>query len=132
MFILNSQLQADTFFIADLKISRLLLMNDSNYPWLILVPRKIDLIDLTDLSFENQIEVLREINLVGKILQENFEAEKLNIAALGNIVRQLHIHVIARKKNDATFPKPVWGNAVAKPYIEQDAQDVINKIKSLF
>jgi diadenosine tetraphosphate (Ap4A) HIT family hydrolase len=131
MFILNSRLQADTFFIADLKISRLLLMNDSNYPWLILVPRKADLIELTDLSFEDQIEVLREINLVGKILQENFGAEKLNIAALGNVVSQLHIHVIVRKKNDATFPKPVWGNAIAKPYTEQDAQDIIRKIKSL-
>lgn len=131
MFILNSRLQADTFFIADLKISRLLLMNDSNYPWLILVPRMVDLIELTDLSFEDQIEVLREINLVGKILQENFGAEKLNIAALGNVVSQLHIHVIVRKKNDATFPKPVWGNSVAKPYAEQDAQDLIKKIKSL-
>ncbi len=131
MFILNSRLQADTFFIADLKISRLLLMNDSNYPWLILVPRMVDLIELTDLSFEDQIEVLREINLVGKILQQNFGAEKLNIAALGNVVSQLHIHVIARKKNDATFPKPVWGNAIAKPYTEQDAQDIIKKIKSL-
>lgn len=131
MFILNSRLQADAFFIADLKISRLLLMNDSNYPWLILVPRMVDLIELTDLSFEDQIEVLREINLVGKILQENFGAEKLNIAALGNVVSQLHIHVIARKKNDTTFPKPVWGNSVAKPYAEQDAQDLIKKIKSL-
>jgi diadenosine tetraphosphate (Ap4A) HIT family hydrolase len=131
MFILNSQLQANSFFISDLKISRLLLMNDSNYPWLILVPRESDLIELTDLSLEDQIEVLREINLVGKILQENFGAEKLNIAALGNVVSQLHIHVIARKKNDATFPKPVWGNAVAKPYAEQDAQDFIKKIKSL-
>ena len=129
MFTLNSKLKSDTHFITDLKISRLLLMNDSNYPWLILVPRKADLIEFTDLSFEDQIEVLREINLVGKILQENFGAEKLNIAALGNVVSQLHIHVIARKKNDVTFPKPVWGNAVAKPYAEQDAQDLIKKIK---
>ncbi len=131
MFLLNPKLKSDTHFIADLKISRLFLMNDSNYPWLILVPRKADLIEFTDLSFEDQIEVLREINLVGKILQENFGAEKLNIAALGNVVSQLHIHVIARKKNDATFPKPVWGNSVAKPYAEQDAQDLIKKIKSL-
>ena len=130
MFTLNSKLEADTFFIADLKISRLLLMNDSNYPWLILVPREPDLTELTDLPFSDQIEVLREINFIGKILSENFGAEKLNIAALGNIVSQLHIHVIARKKNDATFPKPVWGNAVAKPYDEVAAQQIVEKIKS--
>lgn len=131
MFVLDSKLKADTFLIADLKISRLLLMNDANYTWLILVPRKKDLVELTDLSFEEQTEVLREINLLGEILQQNFAAEKLNIAALGNVVKQLHIHVIARKVDDVAFPKPVWGNSVAKPYKEVDAQAVITTIKSL-
>ncbi len=131
MFLLDSKLAGDTFPVADLKISKLLLMNDANYTWLILVPKKANLVELTDLSFDEQIEVLREINLVGKILQENFGAEKLNIAALGNVVKQLHIHVIARKENDVTFPKPVWGNAPAKPYVEQEAQSLIQKIKSL-
>jgi diadenosine tetraphosphate (Ap4A) HIT family hydrolase len=130
MFTLNSQLKADSFFVADLKISQLLLMNDSNYVWLILVPRKADLVELIDLDFDEQIEVLREINLLGKILKENFAAHKLNIGALGNMVRQLHIHLIARNENDATFPKPVWGNAAAKPYATQDAQALIQKIKS--
>jgi len=130
MFVLNSKLQSDTFLVADLTFSRLLLMNDSNYPWLILVPRKPDLIEFTDLSFDEQTEVLREINLLGKILKENFGAEKLNIAALGNVVSQLHIHVIGRKKNDVTFPKPVWGNAPAKIYDEEMAQKLIQKIKS--
>ena len=131
MFTLDSKLNADTFLIADLKISRLLLMNDSNYPWLILVPRKADLVELTDLNFEEQVEVLREINLVAKILQENFGAEKLNIGALGNVVKQLHIHVIARFKNDAAFPKPVWGAMAAKPYLENEAEEIIKKIRLL-
>lgn len=131
MFTLDSKLNADTFLIADLKISRLLLMNDSNYPWLILVPRKADLVELTDLNFEEQVEVLREINLVAKILQENFGAEKLNIGALGNVVKQLHIHVIARFKNDAAFPKPVWGAVAAKPYLENEAEEIIKKIRLL-
>ena len=130
MFTLNSQLKADTFFVADLKISQLLLMNDSNYVWLILVPRKPDLVELIDLEFDEQIEVLREINLLAKILKENFATHKLNIGALGNMVRQLHIHLIARRENDATFPKPVWGNAPAKPYAPEAAQDLIKKIKS--
>lgn len=131
MFTLNSKLEADTFFICDLKVSRLLLMNDSNYPWLILVPRQDDLLELTNLSFEEQTEILREINLLGKILKENFAVEKLNIGALGNVVKQLHIHVIGRFQNDASFPKPVWGAVASKPYTESAAQDLIKKIKSL-
>ncbi len=128
MFFLDSKLKADTFFVTDLKISRVLLMNNSNYPWLILVPRKPDLVELTDLDFEEQIEVLREINLVSQILQKKFQPHKFNIGALGNVVRQLHIHVIVRFENDPAFPKPVWGEAV-KAYEQKDAQDLVQEIK---
>lgn len=131
MFLLNPRLDADTFLVADLKISRLLLMNDSNYPWFILVPRKPDLVELTDLEMSEQIEVLQEINWLGKILKENFGAEKLNIAALGNVVKQLHIHVIGRTKNDAVFPKPVWGNGIERPYEKKSAELIIQTVKSL-
>ncbi len=131
MFILDSKLKADTLFICDLKLSHLLLMNDSNYPWLILVPKKPNLVEITDLSFEDQKILLAEINLIAKILKENFLADKLNIANLGNIVSQLHIHVIARFKNDIAFPKPVWGFKEAAPYSENDAINLTNKIKSL-
>ncbi|NBV06168.1 MAG: HIT domain-containing protein [Proteobacteria bacterium] len=128
MFVLDLKLKADTFFITDLKMSHLLLMNNANYPWLILVPRKPDLVELVDLSFAEQSEVLREINLVSKILQKKFQPKKLNIANLGNIVRQLHIHIIARFEDDAAFPKPVWGEAT-KPYAEKDAQNLIAELK---
>lgn len=131
MFALNSQLKSDTHFICDLKLSSLLLMNDANYLWLILVPRKQDLTEITDLPFAEQTKLLEEINLISEILKKDFSAEKLNIAALGNVVLQLHIHVISRKKNDVTFPKPVWGNAPAKPYLEGEAEDLVKKIKSL-
>ena len=131
MFALHSQLKSDTHFICDLPLSSALLMNDANYIWLILVPRKPDLIELTDLSFAEQTQILYEINSVAKILKKEFNAEKLNIAALGNVVSQLHIHVIGRKKNDATFPKPVWGNAPAKPYATKEAEALIQKLKSL-
>ena len=131
MFALHSQLKSDTHFICDLPLSSALLMNDANYLWLILVPRKPDLVELTDLSFAEQTQVLQEINSVAKILKKEFDAEKLNIAALGNVVSQLHIHVIGRKKNDATFPKPVWGNAPAKPYAKKEAEALIQKLKSL-
>jgi diadenosine tetraphosphate (Ap4A) HIT family hydrolase len=130
MFSLDPKLKSDTHFVADLKISRLLLMNDVNYPWLILVPQKENAVELTDLTFDEQTEVLHEINLVAKILQQHFSCDKINIAALGNITRQLHIHVIARFKNDVAFPKPVWGFAQAKPYGEEAAWELIEKIKS--
>ncbi|MBM5783028.1 MAG: HIT domain-containing protein [Pelagibacterales bacterium] len=129
MFKLDSKLQADTFFITDLKLSSLLLMNNANYPWLILVPRQENVSELTDLSFEDQIEVLKEINLVCQILQNFFKPYKLNIANLGNVVRQLHIHLIARFENDLSFPKPVWGSD-SKFYEKSEAEKLINQIQS--
>jgi len=130
MFTLDSRLENDTLFIANLKLSRLLLMNDSNFIWLILVPQKENLTELTDLDFSEQTELLKEINLLAKILKKNFPCDKLNIATLGNVVSQLHIHIIARRKDDAAFPKPVWGNSVFKPYEKERAQNLIIKIQS--
>jgi diadenosine tetraphosphate (Ap4A) HIT family hydrolase len=130
MFELDKKLQADTLFIHDFEVSRLLLMNDANYLWLILVPRKSDLAELIDLDFDEQTLVLKEINLVAKILQNEFGAYKLNIANLGNVVRQLHIHVIARFEDDPSFPKPVWGAVLTKHYEEKTAQNLIAKIQS--
>jgi len=131
MFKLDPKLENNKFFVGDLKISRLLLSNDANYIWLILVPRKADLVELIDLSFDEQVEVLREINVLSKILLEEFGAEKLNIATIGNVVPQLHIHVIARKKNDITFPKPVWGAADAKPFEDAEAKKIVEKLRIL-
>lgn len=131
MFLIDPKLQSDTHFIADLGISRLLLMNDCNYPWLILVPRVPGAVELIDLSGEEQTKLLDEINSLSKILKENFSAEKINIATLGNMVRQLHFHLIARYKNDASFPKPIWGALPTKPYLPEEAKEIITKIKSL-
>lgn len=130
MFTLNKQLQADSFFITDLKVCQVLLMNNANFIWMILVPKIADAVELTDLPFATQTEILHEINLVAKILQQKFSPYKLNIANLGNIVRQLHIHVIVRFENDVAFPKPVWG-IEAKKYDEKVAQDLIEEIKKL-
>jgi diadenosine tetraphosphate (Ap4A) HIT family hydrolase len=131
MFVLDSRLELDTFLIAELEISKLLLMNDSNYLWLILVPRIAGAKELIDLDFRSQTKVLQEINLISKIVKENFACEKLNIAALGNVVSQLHIHIIARRKNDAAFPKPVWGNSAIKFYQKEQAQNLILQIQNL-
>lgn len=129
MFVLNKQLDSDGFFVANLKLCRVLLMNNANFPWLILVPQVVDAVELTDLIFEQQIELLKEINLVTKILQKRFAPHKINIGALGNVVRQLHVHVIARFENDKAFPKPVWGFETQK-YNEKEAEELIAQIKT--
>ena len=130
MFTLDTQLQKDTIAIASLPLCELLLMNDANYPWLILVPRRADVRELIELSAEDQLQFMQESNAVARLLQTQFSAEKLNIAALGNVVAQLHIHHIARFKSDAVWPKPVWGAMPAVAYAEQELAEVIELIYS--
>ena len=128
MFTLDPQLQKDTIAIASLPLCELLLMNDANYPWLILVPRREGARELMELSAEDQLQFMRESNAVSRLLQTQFAAEKLNVAALGNVVAQLHIHHIARFKADAVWPKPVWGAMPAVPYGEDKLAEVIGLI----
>ncbi|MCR9214558.1 MAG: HIT domain-containing protein [Proteobacteria bacterium] len=116
MFTLHPQLAADTETIATLALSRILLMNDSRYPWLILVPELPDLRDLHDLEDEDYNIVASEIRNVSTRLASHFSADKMNVAALGNMVPQLHIHIIARFASDAAWPKPVWGVGNAESY----------------
>jgi diadenosine tetraphosphate (Ap4A) HIT family hydrolase len=114
---LHPQLAADTVPVGDLPLSRVLLANDANYPWLILVPRQAGLIELIDLAQEAQVQLLGEIADAARALKSITECEKLNIAALGNQVPQLHVHVIARRHSDAAWPKPVWGAAPPTAYV---------------
>ncbi len=130
MFTLDPQLQKDTIAIASLPLCELLLMNDANYPWLILVPRREDVRELIELSAEDQLQFMHESNAVARLLQTQFSAEKLNIAALGNVVAQLHIHHIARFKQDAVWPKPIWGAIPAVVYEEDKLAEVIELIYS--
>ena len=106
---LHPQLAADTVAVGDLALSRVLLANDANYPWLILVPRQPGLVELIDLEPNEQVQLIAEIDAAARALKSVTECEKLNIAALGNIVAQLHVHVVARRHSDAAWPKPVWG-----------------------
>jgi len=108
---LHPQLAQDTVPVRDLPLSRVLLAKDANYPWLILVPRRPGLVELTDLPDDEQTRLTAEIAAVAKVLRAITEYEKLNIAALGNQVAQLHVHVIGRRHSDAAWPKPVWGTA---------------------
>jgi len=128
-FKLHQQLQKDCFFIKDLKLSQFLLMNNSNYPWFILVPKIENAVELIDLSFPNQQILLQEINQISKLSKNIFKYDKLNIATLGNVVDQLHVHIISRYKNDRVFPRPVWGGGTT-PY-EGREKKIIKKVKDL-
>ncbi|HEY7999334.1 MAG TPA: HIT family protein [Pseudolabrys sp.] len=113
---LHPQLAQDTVPVGDLVLSRVLLTNDANFPWLILVPRRLGLIELIDLPENAQVQLLGEVAIAARVLKSITECEKLNIAALGNQVPQLHVHVIARRHSDAAWPKPVWGAAPPVTY----------------
>ena len=116
MFELDPQLEADTFPVGITSLNRILLMNDSRFPWLILVPERPDIRVPFELTDEDQRTLMQESMITGKSLKALFNAHKLNIAALGNQVSQLHIHHIARFRTDAAWPRPVWGVGAAEPY----------------
>ncbi|GAP64967.1 HIT family hydrolase, diadenosine tetraphosphatehydrolase [Mizugakiibacter sediminis] len=115
-FALDPRLAADTVFVADLPLSRLLLMDDARFPWLILVPRRAGLVEWSDLDRDAQHALLDEAQLAAAALRAVAPCDKLNIGALGNVVRQLHVHVVARRAGDAAWPGPVWGSGAAVRY----------------
>ena len=129
MFILDPQLQADTIILASLPLCELLLMNDSHYPWFILVPRRRGLRELMELSAADRLDYVAESDFISTFLQRQLAAEKINIAALGNVVAQLHIHHIARFSGDAAWPKPVWGVNPAMPYKQQALDDISSSLR---
>ena len=116
VFALDPRLQQDTLPIGDFPLCRLLLSNDSNYPWFILVPRRDDISEIFQLDVADQQQLWQETTALAEMLKDSFDADKLNVAALGNVVSQLHMHVIVRKREDAAWPAPVWGKHPAKPY----------------
>jgi diadenosine tetraphosphate (Ap4A) HIT family hydrolase len=120
-FVLHPQLERDTTPLGDLPLSRVLIINDANYPWLLLVPRRAGAVELIDLGEVERAQLMSEIALVSSALKEVTECDKLNVAALGNAVPQLHVHIIARRKTDKAWPKPVWG---AVPPISHDAKEL--------
>ncbi|MGD9845673.1 MAG: HIT domain-containing protein [Variibacter sp.] len=113
---LHPQLERDTLTLGDLPLGRVLLMNDANYPWLILVPRREGVVEIIDLDETDRTALMAEIARVSSALRDETRCDKLNVAALGNAVPQLHVHVIARFRADAAGPNAVWGRAPAKPY----------------
>jgi diadenosine tetraphosphate (Ap4A) HIT family hydrolase len=127
---LHPQLQKDCLLIGRFVLCRLLLMRDANYPWFILVPDREGIAEIFELSEEDQGQLLRESSQLAAILAERFRADKLNIAALGNLVPQLHIHHIVRYREDAAWPAPVWGRVPARPYTPEALSAVLESLRS--
>ena len=127
-FKLHPRLAADTYPIKDLALSQVLFMNDSRYPWLVLVPMRPDIIEVHDLAEADQLQLMTEISAASKTLATLFETDKINVGALGNIVPQLHVHVLSRRRTDEAWPGPVWGVGKTIPYSDAERIQTIKKI----
>lgn len=127
-FQLHLQLAADCLVVGDLPLSRLLLSLDANYPWFLLVPRVADVRELHHLSAEDQQQLLRESSALAAAMEQVLAPDKLNVAALGNVVSQLHVHHVARFRDDAAWPAPIWGRVPAIPYAEGAAERLAQRI----
>jgi diadenosine tetraphosphate (Ap4A) HIT family hydrolase len=131
-FALDQRLAADTQPIGDLPLCRLLLMQDANFPWLILVPSRPGAIELIDLDETDRVVLMREIAQVSAALKQITGCHKINVAALGNSVPQLHVHVIARFQNDPAWPRPVWGQVPPRPYEPVALAERIGRLRQAF
>lgn len=127
---LHPQLADDTHPLATFALCELRLMDDANYPWLVLVPRVADAVELIDLDAAQRHALTDEIDRASRLLREAFRPDKLNVAALGNLVPQLHVHVIARYRDDPAWPRPVWGTAAALHYSEEALIDRVGRLQT--
>lgn len=128
MFNLHPQLDKDCIELGDFELCRCLLMNDANYPWIILVPMRDDITEIYELTDEDQQLLLKESSFIAQVLKKYFYADKINVAALGNVVPQLHVHHIARYKDDPAWPAPVWGRVAPLTYTEQQLAARLEKL----
>ena len=129
MFELDSRLEQDTVSLGDFPLCRLLLMNDRQYPWFILVPRREEVSELFQLDAADQQALWQETTSLAETLKDTFGADKMNVATLGNVVGQLHMHVIARRRDDAAWPVPVWGKLPAEPYTQEQIAAIRQKLE---
>jgi len=130
MFALHPRLQNDCLELGRFELCRLLLMNESRYPWLILVPERKGVGEIYQLDAADQVLLVRESSLLARGLAAAFAADKLNIAAIGNLVPQLHVHHVVRYRGDAAWPAPVWGKFAPLPYGEVGLQQVLARLKT--
>jgi diadenosine tetraphosphate (Ap4A) HIT family hydrolase len=126
---LHPQLERDTINIGDLPLCRVLVIQDANYPWLLLVPRRNEVVEILDLDEVEQAQLMTETTRVARALREITQCDKLNIAALGNVVPQLHVHIIARRRTDPAWPRPVWGAAPPATHDPEELKLFISAIR---
>jgi diadenosine tetraphosphate (Ap4A) HIT family hydrolase len=125
---IHPQLLKDCLVLGSFPLCRLLLMKDANYPWFIIVPDREDISEIHHLSEEDQIQLIRESAFLSAVIEEVFRADKINVAALGNVVPQLHLHHVARYHDDVAWPSPIWGNQPARKYSDELLDTIANKI----
>ena len=126
---LHPQLEKDTIDIGDLPLSRVLVIRDANYPWLLLVPRRSEAVEIIDLDEVEQAQLMTETSRAARALKDVTKCDKLNIAALGNVVPQLHVHIIGRRAGDAAWPRPVWGVMQPLPHDAEEVQTFISTLR---
>jgi diadenosine tetraphosphate (Ap4A) HIT family hydrolase len=129
-FQLHPRLEQDSIAVGQFNLTELRLINDSQYPWFILVPKRPDVTEVYQLSETEQQVLQQESSLLAKTLSELYKADKMNIAAIGNMVPQLHIHHIVRYKSDIAWPAPVWGKFETVPYTEQQIEKIATQLKN--
>jgi diadenosine tetraphosphate (Ap4A) HIT family hydrolase len=123
-FNIDPQLEVNSIFIADLELSKLYLKNDKENPWFVLIPKKVNASELVDLNHEEQCILMEEVTTVSDFLKRFYQPTKLNVGSLGNIVRQLHIHVIARYENDRAWPQALWGTTPSQIFEEVELENI--------
>jgi diadenosine tetraphosphate (Ap4A) HIT family hydrolase len=131
-FSLHPTLARDTVEVARLPLCRMLLMNDRRFPWLILVPEREDAREIVDLAPADRAVLIEEIAQASAALRSLFQPDKLNVGALGNVVPQLHVHVIARFAADPAWPGPVWGSGAPQPYQEIEIEEIKDRMTAIF
>lgn len=131
-FALDPRLAGDTRPVGDLPLSSVLLMDDARFPWLILVPRRRGLVEIADLDEADAQALTGEIRLATRVLQEVARPDKVNVGALGNVVSQLHVHVLARFLSDPAWPGPAWGHGTRTPYPPHAAQALLERLRAAF
>ncbi len=131
VFELDPRLQQDTILLGAFPLCDLLLMNDASYPWFILVPRRPEVSEIFHLSAEDQAQLIHESSVLSMNLNDTFAADKMNVANLGNVVRQLHLHHVVRYTDDPAWPGPVWGKLPVEPRTEEQIADIRQRVNSL-
>ena len=131
MYRINKKFLKSSHYIVDLKLCSVRLNDNSKFPWLILIPKRKNITDISELNYKDQILLMKEIVLVSRLMKKLFKTSKLNIEKIGNIVPQLHIHIISRKRTDSSWPLSVWV-VKGKKYSAKNLKNVLNKIRSAF